>query len=582
MQWADSQVTGNSSRPLSFNSVVEQVDTATGVPEIAYFRIHLFIPAILKNAPLYQRFQNVHLFNNFHAADPKDLKNFEYLLDMSDGQGGDPPAHSLFNIATLQALLDAGSQVIDVIEKPDTDANFPLDALAPVAQILGLSNEQTYLIYMWFKYVKRDTFERRLEGGETKLGVMSQLTSQGFAQMMNIMEQEVPLIVYTQQLQAVIDTSKGCTPLYTSKFGFPQAMASSLCDGGELKIDTFTWADKEKTARAWINILFNNNTANPADYADLVFLSGLMGAELDQLMFVSTSKFQSFLMANLFKPIFVKFPKVCTLNAANTMCTSKELAYQQWLDGSILGLDQSKQSYVEAFPAYTQLKVRPELYVFMTRSGKPAFDPAPTLANCFEMMQYNRFFNLEIVGDIILGKTDVKYTTVFTNDQFASYLRYVMIEVSLGGLFQLRTPREYIEGFFDPTVYSTAQLPMWNGGDQTNDPFMAINGSPTCPLNNPIVFFTGKGDYLRTRQFGQWLGLDYITMKRLDYDSINQLSDRYVDPWANPDQNFGQVPLAGTDGFQFHPDLQESDVLEVWVNDLGRNGQFVYLNQDTD
>lgn len=79
---------------------------------------------------------------------------------MTDGNDGDPLPHSLFNIETLQSLLDLGSQAIDVIEKPDTDPNFSLDVLAPVAKTLGLSNEQTYLVFMWLKYVKRDTFQR--------------------------------------------------------------------------------------------------------------------------------------------------------------------------------------------------------------------------------------------------------------------------------------------------------------------------------------------------------------------------------------------------------------------------------------
>ena len=46
---------------------------------------------------------------------------------------------------------------------------------------------------------------------------------------------------------------------------------------------------------------------------------------------------------------------------------------------------------------------------------------------------------------------------------------------------------------------------MWNGGDQTNDPMMSLNDSPTNPKNNPIMFFTGKDDYMKTRSFAKWL-----------------------------------------------------------------------------
>jgi hypothetical protein len=117
---------------------------------------------------------------------------------------------------------------------------------------------------------------------------------------------------------------------------------------------------------------------------------------------------------------------------------------------------------------------------------------------------------------------------------------------------------------------------MWNGGDQTNDPFMSLNESPTNPKNNPITFFTGKDNYKLTRSFAKWLDVDYITLKRKDYNTIYDLVDTCQSPWEK------MLPLEGTDGFQFHPNLQEDDRLAVWVNDLGRNGYFSYLNDDTD
>ncbi len=90
------------------------------------------------------------------------------------------------------------------------------------------------------------------------------------------------------------------------------------------------------TAKAWMNIALNNNTANPSDYADLVFLTSKTSEELDQLIFYSTSKFQKYMLTNVFNPVFDKFSKVCTLNTAQKVCTNKELTYQQWLDQSIL------------------------------------------------------------------------------------------------------------------------------------------------------------------------------------------------------------------------------------------------------
>ena len=39
------------------------------------------------------------------------------------------------------------------------------------------------------------------------------------------------------------------------------------------------------------------------------------------------------------------------------------------------------------------------------------------------------------------------------------------------------------------------------------------------------MFFTGKDNYLNTRSFAKWLDLDYITLKRKDYQTIYTLMD---------------------------------------------------------
>jgi hypothetical protein len=43
------------------------------------------------------------------------------------------------------------------------------------------------------------------------------------------------------------------------------------------------------TALAWTDILLNNGTLNPGFYADLMFVTGLSGSELNKQLFVSTS-----------------------------------------------------------------------------------------------------------------------------------------------------------------------------------------------------------------------------------------------------------------------------------------------------
>ena len=45
------------------------------------------------------------------------------------------------------------------------------------------------------------------------------------------------------------------------------------------------------------------------------------------------------------------------------------------------------------------------------------------------------------------------------------YLRYNTLNNGLGGLFTLRTPREYINGFTDPKLEMLNTTPVYMGGD---------------------------------------------------------------------------------------------------------------------
>jgi hypothetical protein len=52
-------------------------------------------------------------------------------------------------------------------------------------------------------------------------------------------------------------------------------------------------------------------------------------------------------------------------------------------------------------------------------------------------------------------------------------------------------------------------MPVYQGGDTTNSPFLSIDQSPTNPANNSMAFLSGEGDeqydYLFTRSYVKWL-----------------------------------------------------------------------------
>mmetsp|Transcript_19682 Transcript_19682/g.14417 ORF Transcript_19682/g.14417 Transcript_19682/m.14417 type:complete len:112 (-) Transcript_19682:201-536(-) len=110
-------------------------------------------------------------------------------------------------------------------------------------------------------------------------------------------------------------------------------------------------------------------------------------------------------------------------------------------------------------------------------------------------------------------------------------------------MFYYQTPREVIEGYYDPLIEYLSTIPVYMGGDSTTNPFMAVNLSPLTPgSDNAVGYFSGEDDYMKTRQQAIWLNRNYVSVKKFDYASINQLEEIRYEPWAE------RVYLDGTDG----------------------------------
>jgi len=172
----------------------------------------------------------------------------------------------------------------------------------------------------------------------------------------------------------------------------------------------------------------------------------------------------------------------------------------QWINQGVLsnpppstGLPATNESYVRAYPEWTHLNYTPELGYFLDKAGLNHFPVSVAQVRTF--MQPNRLFNQEIISDIIIGVQPKTYSNVFTNKEMARYLRFVIIEGALGGIFLKRTPEEFIDGYYDPTVFKMSQLPVFMNGDQTNEILMGINMSPMYPKNNKVAMFTGTDDH---------------------------------------------------------------------------------------
>ena len=98
------------------------------------------------------------------------------------------------------------------------------------------------------------------------------------------------------------------------------------------------------------------------------------------------------------------------------------------------------------------------------------------------------------------------WSNVWTTESFQSYLKFVTLNYGVSGMFTYKTPREMIEGYTDPLIAKLNETPVYMGGDQTTSSFLSLDDPPTHPVNNPVSFFTGEGDYSITRRYGSWMG----------------------------------------------------------------------------
>ena len=182
----------------------------------------------------------------------------------------------------------------------------------------------------------------------------------------------------------------------------------------------------------------------------------------------------------------------------------------------------------------------------------------------------SRLYNRDYFKKVQIDPQDT--LTIFPN--LDEYLRSITINFGLSGLLTVRSPKEMIDGYYDPLIETLNETPVWMGGDNTTSAFLSLANPPTHPTNNRVSFFTGQDDYEMTRTYGQWLEQEYIMMKGKEYLSLNEIDDYIYSPWED------KVLLDGTDGMQFSPDLSENDVIAAFVNDLSRNCYFDYERMD--
>lgn len=88
--------------------------------------------------------------------------------------------------------------------------------------------------------------------------------------------------------------------------------------------------------------------------------------------------------------------------------------------------------------------------------------------------------------------------------------------------------------------------------------------------------FTGEGDSSLTRSIGLWNDQPYATIRCNEFTDINTVAQAACNPWI------AQVPVRGTDGLQFQPDLNEDDKISVFNPEIQRTLTYSFKSRNYD
>lgn len=89
-----------------------------------------------------------------------------------------------------------------------------------------------------------------------------------------------------------------------------------------------------------------------------------------------------------------------------------------------------------------------------------------------------------------------------------------------------------------------------------------------------ISFLTGEGNYPLTGQLGLWNGEPTTTVKSKTFSSLKTTTSSLSNPWRY------NVPVTGTNGYQFSPQLNSDSILEIFFADWSRPIAFSYASEE--
>jgi hypothetical protein len=113
------------------------------------------------------------------------------------------------------------------------------------------------------------------------------------------------------------------------------------------------------------------------------------------------------------------------------------------------GLDypMGESSYTVYYKDYTILKFPPEVFYYGAINN--TLPKEITIFDVYQSFNNTGLFSNKVIQDLWLDNIVPGWNNVFTSVISNFYLRYLTVNLGLGGLFAMLTPRQVIEGYSD-------------------------------------------------------------------------------------------------------------------------------------
>ncbi len=164
-------------------------------------------------------------------------------------------------------------------------------------------------------------------------------------------------------------------------------------------------------------------------------------------------------------------------------------------------------------------------------------------------------------------------TGPFDGDIWRDYLRYITIEIALGGMFVTHTPKEILRGYKEPLITKIKNTPVYAGGDPTQNDVLALIEDFS---DSNLAFFTGTDDYKLVKSYAEYNGSPNVRILA-PYRIGNGTTATKVayNPWRE------DIALKGTDASLFSPLLEEGQPIWAFVSDIMIPLRFLYQGTST-